>query len=68
MRMKQFHIEDKVKIKDVPNEYKNCLNMEGVVISIGGIGYPDDDVMVRLENGKIVCVKEDQLLKLVENT
>ena len=61
--MKQFHIGDKVKIKDVPKEYKNCLNMKGVVIPIGGIGYPDDDVMVRLENSKIICVKENQLIK-----
>jgi len=62
--MKQFHVGDKVKIKVPHREYKNCLNMKGVVIPIGGIGVPDDDVMVRLENGKIVCVKESQLLKL----
>lgn len=62
-KMKKFKIGDKVRIKDVPKEHKDKLNMKGVVIPIGETSYPRNDVMVKLENGELARVKEHQLAK-----
>ena len=61
--MKILKIGDKVKVVGVPEKQKYALNMKGTVIPIEKDKYSDNDVMVELENKKLICVKEYQLVK-----
>jgi len=61
--MKILKIGDKIKVVGVPEKLKFALNMKGTVIPIESDDCSDNDVMVELENKKLICVKEYQLVK-----
>lgn len=60
--MRKFRVGDKAKITHMPNKGSHLVNKVVIVIPIGGIGYEDDDVCVKLEDGgQMFFVKENQL-------
>lgn len=63
--MKKFKIGDKAKIIQIPTKGSHLVNKVVTVVPIGGFGYEEDDVCVKLEDdGTIFFVKEHQLQKI----
>ena len=62
--MNTFQIGDKVRIIDPPAEGQHLTNKIGTICPIGGHGYEDDDVCMKLEEGgSLILIKEDQLAR-----
>ena len=60
--MKKFKVGGKAKIIHMPDRGSHLINKVVRIVPIGGLGYEDDDLCVKLEeNGEMIFVKEDQL-------
>jgi len=62
--MQKFEEGDKVKIIEMPPNENHLINQTGIVMKPGGIGHESDDVIIRLNDGNMIYVKEHQLIKV----
>lgn len=62
--MKEFKPGDKARIVEMPEKGRHLIGKVVTIGRIGGFGYENDDVAVKLENGDHLLLKEHQLEKI----